>query len=86
MKSLPNGRTCWEVMKCRRTDDCPARENPARTCWEIAGVHDCPNYASNICRDCIVFLLRNEQHIFSEEELCALAERKVACSCFLSWL
>ena len=86
MMFIPRVRACWEVMECRRGDDCPARKYPARKCWEIARINDCHYRASDICRDCIVYLLQNEIQLFSEEELCSLAKRRVSCTCFLSRL
>lgn len=83
----PHIRACWEVMECDRGDDCPARIHPARMCWEIARDYDCRCCAAHIfCHDCIVYLLGNEKQQFSEEELSALAGRRVVCTCLLAGL
>lgn len=81
-----NGWACWEVMECSRGNSCPARKFPARKCWEIVGELGCHPCAPDVCSDCIVYVLQNEKDLFSEEDLRALAQRKVTCTCFLSWL
>ncbi|MDD3619307.1 MAG: hypothetical protein RBR09_02965 [Desulfobulbaceae bacterium] len=70
-------------MVCKEGEGCPVRNRSAGKCWEKgveAGGHP---WAAGICRECIVYLLRNKRELFSEEELRALAERRVSCSCFL---
>ena len=59
---------CWEIMNCDILD-CPARLEPETPCWEIARRFDFFNFASNICKDCIVYILKEETHVLSKKEL-----------------
>ncbi|MEE8596207.1 MAG: hypothetical protein V3T09_00165 [bacterium] len=67
MVSYPNYK-CWEIMNCENLK-CPARLEPETPCWEIARRFDFFNFASNICKDCIVFILKEETHVLSKKEL-----------------
>jgi len=70
---------CWEIMQCENSDDCPAKKNPAKPCWEIA--HDSGDYRSvnNICRDCIVQVLKTGKAVLSKHEIHKIIEKKVSC-------
>ena len=52
--SLP----CWEIIGCDTSKKCPAKEHPDLPCWEIA--YELDDYRSffNVCRDCIVRVLK----------------------------
>ena len=52
---------CWEIMQCENSDECPARIIPAKQCWEIASDSDDYRKANNICRDCIVYVLKTDE-------------------------
>jgi len=59
---------CWEIMNCNNLD-CPARREPETPCWEIAQrVEDYRNI-SNTCKDCIVYLLKEETSVLGKKEL-----------------
>jgi hypothetical protein len=78
---IPNSEwPCWEIMKCKGTEDCPARRQPERHCWEIARDLDDYRSAFNICQDCIVFMLKNGNSILSEKEVQTIVEKKVSCT------
>ena len=67
MVSYPNYK-CWEIMNCDILE-CPARLEPETPCWEIAKrVGDFRN-VSNTCKDCIVYILKEETYILSIKEL-----------------
>ena len=60
---------CWEIMNCDN-QDCLARNEPETPCWEIAkhikeGLYD----PSKICRECVVYLLKQESSMFTEEDI-----------------
>jgi hypothetical protein len=59
---------CWEIIGCQGTENCPARQHPEIPCWELA--RDLEDYRSvfKICRDCIVFMVKNETIVLSDEE------------------
>lgn len=59
---------CWEIIGCQGTENCPARKHPEIPCWELA--QDLDDYRSvfKICRDCIVYMVKNETIVLSDEE------------------
>lgn len=67
MVSYPNYR-CWEIMNCDNLK-CPARLEPETPCWEIAKRVEAFNNVSNTCKDCVVFILKEETNILSKKEL-----------------
>jgi hypothetical protein len=59
---------CWEIMNCDDLD-CPARLEPETPCWEIAKrIEDFRN-VSNTCKDCVVYVLKEETSILSKKDL-----------------
>ncbi len=70
---------CWEIMKCEGTEDCPARKRPDLNCWEIASEMDDYRKAFNICEDCIVYMLKAESTILTEQELQTIIKHKHDC-------
>ncbi len=58
---------CWVIMNCAENKKCPAKENPHLNCWDIFSEVDIK--AFNICRDCLVYISRQEQSILSRQEM-----------------
>ena len=78
---IPNSDwPCWEIMKCEGTDDCPARKNPNQDCWEIASEMDDYRKAFNICKDCVVYMLKVENTVLSEQEMQNIIKQKGDCA------
>lgn len=78
---IPNSDwPCWEIMKCKGTESCPARVTPEKNCWEIARDLDDYRSAFNICQDCIVFMVKNGNSILSEKEVRTIVQKKVSCA------
>jgi len=71
---------CWEIMKCEGTDSCSAKLNPGKHCWEIAREKEDYRSAFNICNDCIVFLLKQDDPILTKREIEVIMEKKGACA------
>ena len=71
---------CWEIMKCEGTDNCPARKRPDLDCWDIAGEMDDYRKAFNICKDCIVYMLKADNSVLSKQEMKAIMDHKIECS------
>ena len=67
MVSYPNYK-CWEIMNCSNRN-CPARLEPDTPCWEIARRLEAFNNVSNTCKDCVVYILKEETCILSRKEL-----------------
>lgn len=71
---------CWEIMKCEGTEDCPARKSPDLNCWEIANEMDDYRKAFNICKDCIVYMLKAENSVLSKQEVQNIMVQKQNCA------
>lgn len=71
---------CWEIMKCEDTEDCPARKRPDLNCWEIANEMDDYRKAFNICKDCIVYMLKAENSVLSKQEVQNIMVQKQNCA------
>jgi len=71
---------CWEIMQCDKSKDCPAKKNPEKPCWEIAREKD-DDYRNyfNICRDCIVHVLKEDNCILSNQEIKNIVADKTSC-------
>jgi hypothetical protein len=71
---------CWEIMQCSESKTCRAKKNPEKFCWEVAreNHYDYRNYF-NICRDCIVHLLKTGSPILSDQEIKNVVEAKTNC-------
>ena len=78
---IPNSDwPCWEIMQCEGTDDCPARKHPNQDCWEIASEMDDYRKAFNICKDCVVYMLKVENTVLSEQEMLNIIKHKGDCA------
>lgn len=73
--SLRTDWPCWEIMKCNpeNADQCPAFKSK-KPCWEVMRKLD--TYSFNICRDCIVYLVKQKDSIFSQEEIQSIMNQK----------
>lgn len=78
---IPNSDwPCWEIMKCEGTDDCPARKRPELNCWDIASEMDDYRKAFDICKDCIVYMLKAEDTVLTKQERQTIIDRKNECA------
>jgi hypothetical protein len=81
---------CWEIMQCEDSEDCPAKKNLDKPCWEIVAELGDYRAACDICRDCIVHVLKAGTSALSSEEIRSIVEIKTSCmlvhthSCHLS--
>jgi hypothetical protein len=71
---------CWEIMKCEGTEDCPARKHPDQNCWEIAREMDDYRKAFNICKDCVVYMLKADNSVLSKQEMQTILKQKNECA------
>jgi len=71
---------CWEIMQCDKSKNCPARKHPETPCWEIAReqADDYRNFY-NICRDCIVYVLKADNSVLSNQEVRNIMAAKTNC-------
>ena len=70
---------CWEIMQCVKSEECPARINPEKPCWEIIVELGDYRSACYICRDCIVRVLQAETSVLSEQEIKDIVMAKTGC-------
>lgn len=73
--SLRSDWPCWEIMKCQpeQTSLCPAYQAD-QPCWEVMGEID--TFFFNVCRDCIVYVVKQKDSIFSQEEILSIMNQK----------
>ena len=71
---------CWKIMKCEGTEDCPARKRPDLNCWEIASEMDDYRKAFNICKDCVVYMLKAENTVLSKQEMQTIMKHRSDCA------
>ena len=66
---------CWEIMQCNpeNAKQCPAYQSP-NPCWDVMRKIDA--YSFNICRDCIVYVIKQKDSIFSKEEIQDIMHQK----------
>lgn len=67
---------CWEIMKCKDSDDCPARKEPNTPCWEVAARLGDYRSALKVCSDCLVYMLHNNVPVISEQECHCIFKKK----------
>ncbi len=73
--SLRKDWPCWEIMKCAPEDaeKCPAYQS-TRPCWEIMSEIDVCSFT--VCSDCIVYVAKQKNSIFSREEILSILCQK----------
>lgn len=70
---------CWEIMQCENSKDCPAKKHPEKPCWEIISELGDYRLACDVCRDCIVHVLKAGPPVLSNEEIRNIVEAKTNC-------
>ena len=73
--SLREDWPCWEIMKCNpeQAAQCPAY-HAEMPCWDVMREIDALSF--NICRDCIVYVIKQKDSIFSKEEILSIMHQK----------
>jgi len=71
--------TCWGITDCKDSEECLARKNPDKPCWEIASEACDHRSAFDICKDCIVHILKADNAALSEHELQSIIAHKTEC-------
>ena len=67
-------------MNCDEANECPAKSRPETPCWEIAGELNDYRAAMDICQDCVVYMLKAENTILSEQEIQSIMNHKSNCA------
>ena len=47
--------SCWKIMECSDSEECPDKCEPGKTCWEISFLHNNWEKVFEKCRQCKVF-------------------------------
>jgi hypothetical protein len=66
-------------MKCKGTEDCPARKNTDIPCWEFVKKIDDYRRVFNICKDCVVYMLKGNNTVLSEVDIKSILENRGIC-------
>lgn len=68
---------CWEIMQCDKSENCSAKMDPETPCWEIfKEIDEDHRNFFNICRDCIVHVLKAENSVLTKQEAKSIVEAK----------
>ena len=70
---------CWEIMNCDESRKCPAKTHPETPCWELASQRGDYRYLMEICPDCIVRLLKEENTVLSKNDVQSIMTHKASC-------
>lgn len=65
---------CWEIMRCSGSENCPARLFVDIPCWEIARIIGANLTAQDVCRDCVVYIVKANGPVLTESELEEIVE------------
>jgi len=73
--SLRSDWPCWEIRKCKpeETARCPAF-GASEPCWEVMRKIDICSF--NVCKDCLVYITKQKDSIFSREEILSIMCQK----------
>jgi hypothetical protein len=47
--------SCWKVLKCASSEECPDKCETGKTCWQIAFLHNSWDKVFEKCKHCKVF-------------------------------
>jgi len=66
-------------MNCDTTQECPAKTHPETPCWDIAAKLNDYRLAMDICKDCVVYMLKGENSVLSRKEIESIMDQKTNC-------
>ncbi len=59
---------CWEIIQCGNKESCPAQSEKQKPCWEVIEEHNSFQCQYGLCEECIVYLGKSNNSIFSRKE------------------
>jgi len=65
---------CWEIIQCNRKNKCRSYEGEEKECWQV--IKDDNASSFHICVDCLVYLAKQKDSIFSDEELARILSKR----------
>ena len=71
--------SCWEIIQCDRSAECPVTKQATMPCWEVAKELDDYRSALNICKDCIVYVSRQKESVLTDEDIKKIVATKNDC-------
>ena len=80
MKKPLKQKPCWEIMQCKTSENCAARQQKDTACWEAARQQNDYRAALNICQDCIVYLLGQENTALTKLEIDRIMHTRETCN------
>ena len=72
--SIQSELPCGEITLCNGKQKCLLAGEEKKVCWEL--VKDEVSCPFHICVDCLVYLSKQENSLFSEEEYCSILEQR----------
>jgi len=70
---------CWKIMNCDTSKECLAKSRPETPCWEIASELNDYRQVLEICKDCVVQLLKGGNSILTDQEMESIMMHKANC-------
>ena len=67
--SLPEKLHCWEIIKCEESENCMASRFPDVPCWEIDHIYGTGQGVLDVCRECKVYLLKENDLLLTGNEI-----------------
>jgi len=71
---------CWKIMNCDASKECLAKSRPDTPCWEIATELNDYRQALDICKDCVVQMLKTGNPILTRQEMETIMTHKANCA------
>jgi hypothetical protein len=75
MPNLPK-LSCYEVIQCNRKQTCLLANDSEKPCWEVVKNDNACSF--HICVDCLVYLAKQENPVFSEEDVYSILSKRKA--------
>lgn len=67
---------CWKITNCQRNECCLGQNGGEKQCWEMASELDDYRSAMNVCKDCIVYITKQNNSVLTETEITEIMEKK----------
>lgn len=72
--SLSKNLNCWEIIECKESANCQAKQFPDVPCWEIEQVCNNRHSILDVCLECIVYIVKADEPVLTESELLEIAQ------------
>ncbi len=72
--SMPTELPCWEIVQCNKRYQCQIESEVKKDCWDLVREDDACSF--HICIDCLVYLAKQEDSLFTKEEFSSILENR----------